>query len=1139
MASESLFKSLAFLLLMPALAGAQILTGSVTGVVTDPNGGAVVNSVVEVKNLGNGNLRQARTDDQGRYSVSQLLPGKYQLTVTAAGFKKFVTTEFSLEANQTAEQNAALELGTAAQTVEVSASAAVLDTQTATKNVTLTTSEVNGLPQNIRNPLFFAHATAGVVSIRTGLTPYQTDQNQGRYALNGGRDEAGALLVDGVSISGPDWGGAIATPGQDMVAEVHVVRTAYDAQYGRTDGGVVDIITKGGTESFHGSGFEFVQNDHLNANSFGANRAGIPKNVFQRNQFGGTLGGPIWRSKKLFFLGGYDGLRQAVPQGTLTTVPTLLQRQGDFSQTFNPDGSLAVIYNPFSTTPNANGTGYTRTPFPGNRIPAEMIDPVGSKAVELYPEPNFPGLPITNAGNFTKASKLVSTFNKMDIRADWVKSEKFSIFGRLTKGWQTDSVPIFFGKGADSTTGESDPRNQVVLSATWVPSPTWVINFLGGWGRWHELDTTSSSGHPGTEIGLPAATVAQFATDTLPQFNVSDYAQLAYAEFAAAVRENRIFQVNATKELSSHSLRFGVNFDIGLINSADQTSAIFNFDRGLTSGPDASTNSSTSGNSIASLLLGTGSGGDAPYSAQLALAQKNFAWYVQDTWRVSRRLTVTAGIRHEIQGARTERYNRLNYFATKAASPLAAATGLNLTGGLVFDGSDKRGLWDTDYLNFAPRISVAYKITDKLVFRSGFGIFNPAAVAVSVGTSDGYSTDTSWVSTVGGGGLIPANLISNPFPQGLNQPAGSSLGLLTGVGQTVNAFQRYHPTPYVQSFSADFQYQVMRNGTLEVGYSGTQGRKQLMGMTTNINQLDPQYLSMGDALNDQVPNPFFNVISNGPLSGPAIPRWRLLVPYPQFDRVLLSGDTPAASSSFNALLVKYNQRLTGGLSAIVTYQWSRAIDDASETQAWEIRDALRDVYHRNLDRSISAHDVPQDFTATSLWEIPVGRNKKFGKSMNRIADAAVGGWQLATIVRIASGLPLQFSAPNSLGVYGFAAARPNISSVGALAVSNPTPERWFNTSVVSSPDNYTIGNAPRWLPNVRTGHTRNADFSLAKSFHILEQLRLQIRAEAFNVTNTPQFSRADTRVSDSGFGTNFGTFNVNPRIIQLGARLDF
>jgi hypothetical protein len=1128
-------------LILAGTAAAQVFTATITGTVTDPSGNVVANAQVSVQNQATAETRTTSTDASGRYTVSQLQPGSYDVTVSVSGFKKYVKAGVPLQPGQTAEENPALSIGETTQAIQVTANTEALDTQTANKEVTFTTQQMVSLPQIERNPLLFVHSTAGVAAVRQGQAPFMTDQNTNRFALNGGRDESAAILVDGVSIVSPGWGGAIAVPSQDAVAETQVIRQSYDAQYGKTDGGVVSLVTKSGSNDFHGSAFEFLRNDHLDANSWANNFSGIPRQTFQRNQFGGNIGGPLWKKKKLFFFGGFEAFKQGTPTTLVTSVPTTLQRNGDFSQTFNPDGSLAVIYDPASTTPATDGSGnYTRTAFPGNKIPATRFDPVGLNALQLYPNPTSAGDPVTNANNFAAPGKLVSNYYKLDTRVDWVKSDRYTLFGRLTKGWQEDGIPLYFKNGADSTGGEKDPRFEVVLGQTFIPDPSWVINILVGAGRWHEIDTTASQAADGTLVGLPEDLVKQLAIDTFPQFNVSGYAQLGNTEFTSTVRESYNLQANASKQLSPHSLKFGFMMEIQPLNSLDESSAFFNFDRGLTSGPVASTNSSTSGNALASLLLGTGSSGNAPYNAALALMQRSYAFYAQDTWHVTNRLTVTYGLRYELQTARTERYDRLNHFETQAVNPLSSSTGLDLKGGLVFVNSDKRGWWDTDYVNFAPRLSVAYKITDRLVFRSGYAIFDlPAAATTILGTSDGFSTNTAWVSTVGGGGIIPAAPVSNPFPQGLNQPIGSSQGLLTDAGQTVNAAQRLHPTPYVQTYSADFQYQVGQNAIVEAGYTGTQGRKLPFGVTRNINQLDPKYLTLGNALNNQVTNPFFNVITNGPLSGETIPYWRTLVPYPQFQSVNLVGDTPGASSSFNALLLKYTQRWANSLTVLATYQWSKAIDNTSETQAWEVGDKIRDAYDLSLDRSISAHDLPHDFVGNAIWDIPVGKGRRFGSGMNSVANAIVGGWQVATVVRIGSGLPLQFTVPNGLGAYGFPVLRPDITSMSDLTSGKQTPNQWFNTAAVLNPAPYTIGTAPRWFGAVRTAGNRQADISLNKSWQILERMRFQFRAEAYNITNTPQYGRADTNLGDGGFGRVTSTTNIGPRNIQFGARLDF
>ncbi len=1116
----------------------QIFTAGLSGVVTDPNGGAIPDASITLKNSANGEARSTKSSNDGRYVFSQISPGSYELAVEAKGFRKSLATNVVLAASQVGEFNVKMAVGDVTQSVDVTAAGAVIDTQTANKSVTLDTNQVLNLPVNARDPLVLVHATAGVIAIRTGVSGATTDQNHNRFALNGGRDESSAILIDGVPGTAVDWGGALAMPSVDAVQEVQVMRNTFDAQYGKTDGGVVSLVTKSGSNSFHGSLFEFLRNDHLDANSWTNNRSNVAKTTFQRNQYGGSAGGPIWKSKKLFFYGAYEALRQGAPNVNVSSVPTALQRSGDFSQTFNSTGVQALIYDP-STTRTASG-GFIRDPFPGNKIPSNRFDPIATKVISLYPNPTSAGDNFTNARNFALGGKSVSNNDRMDVRVDWAKSEKYTFFARVTKAWQKDIVPTFFGNGADTNFGGMNPRHQVVVGNTFVPNPTLVINVLVGTGRWREVQLSPSQGRDGTQIGFPAALVNQFSALTLPQFNLSNFASISNPRYLDDPRITSNLQVNATKELHSHSIKFGFAMDAGQINPTDVNSPSFSFTRGLTSGPNATVDSTVTGNALASLLLGTGSGGSAPTNVRLALTQKYYAFYVQDTWRVNRRLTLNYGLRYEVQLPRTERYNRFNYFDYNAVNPLSSKTGLTLKGGLAFDGKDQRGLWDTDYKNLAPRIGTAYKITDKLVVRSGVGIYYPPTVAVSNGTTDGFSTTTAWVSTQGGGGIVPANLLSNPFPQGLNQPVGNSQGLLTLVGNGINAFQRLHPSGHVLSYSMDFQYELSKSAIIEIGYSGTQGRKLLFGNSPNLNQLDPKYLSMGSTLNDQVPNPFLGLISSGNLAGATIPRYQLLKPYPQFTNVTLSGDTPGASSSFNALNIKYNQRFSSGLTALVTYQWSKAIDNTSETQAWEIGDVMRNAYDLSSDRSVSGHDLPRSFVATLVYELPVGKGKKFGGNMSKVVDAAVGGWQLSTVTRMNSGLPLQLSASNTLSVYGFNVLRPNIANLTNLNVSNQGPDAWFNTSAVTAPAPFTMGNAPRWIPNLRYGSLRQADLSIQKNFKYGEWLKAQFRAEMFNLTNSVQFGRASTTVGASDFGRVTGYApGAGPRNIQLGLRFDF
>lgn len=1116
----------------------QTFTGTITGTVTDANSAAVVGAKVTAKNEATGDVRQVTTNAEGSYIFSQLVPASYEVSAETTGFKKAVSTNAALRVNQTLELNITLQVGDVSQSVEVTTAVTLLDTQSANRAVTLDQQTVLDLPTNARNPFQLVHINAGVIAVRTGISQATQDQNHNRFSMNGGRGQAGLTLIDGVPAAAVDWGGLIASPSVDSVQEMNIQRNQFDAQFGKSDGGAVNMITKGGSNAIHGAVFEYLRNDKLDANSWANNRSRIARPTFQRNQYGASIGGPISKSKRLFYFGTYEAMRQQSPSTTITTVPTALQRAGDFSQTKNANGTVSTIYNPFTTRPNPNGAGFIRDAFPDNKIPASLLDPVGQKVLSLFPQGNSAGDAVTNTLNFALADKTRTVNDRMDLRIDWAKNERFTMFGRMTKAWQENVAPIFFGNGADTNFSDVNPRHHAVIGGTFTPSPTWVINVLLGSGRWRENQVSPSQGMNATSLGLPAALVSQFQAQTLPRFNMQGYASIGNPRFLNVPRETHNLQVNATKELGKHSLKFGWMGEIARLNNTDFNTPTFSFNRGLTSGPVAAAAATTTGDGLASLLLGVGASGSAPINAATAVTAPYYGLYIQDAWRVNRRLTLNLGVRWEAQLGRTERYNRFNNFDANVANPLAQATGLPLKGGLVFANDSQRTSWNTAWMNFAPRIGVAYKLTDKIVLRGGYGIFYPQSGG---GSNQGFSTTTTWVSTVGGDGINPNTnaLLRNPFPEGLNQPIGSSRGLLTQTGDSVNFFSRHHPLGYVQNFSADIQWEIKSGMVFEFGYTGSQGRKLLYGTGQQANQLDPKFLSQGAALDAPVNNPFFNVIPTGILAGRTVPSNRLLRPHPQFTAVNLSGDTPGASSSFNALVVRYNWQISGGLNLLTTYQWSKAIDNASEWQGWEVGDTMRDFYNQRVDRSISAHDLPQSFVNALVYEMPVGKGRKFLADMHPVANAIVGGWQVSSIVRFGSGLPLGFTAPNTLANYGFQVQRPNVADLKTAALDNPTPDRWFNQAAFTRPGTYELSSMTRWTPNIRFGPTNHADVAILKNFRFKERYKVQFRAEMFNMTNTPQFARANTDISSPNFGVVTGTTNVGPRNIQVGARIQF
>ena len=1135
------------LVLGATTSSAQLTSASLTGLVTDPGGAVIPGATVRLTNTETGDEREVSTGGEGRYTMQQLRPGNYELSVETAGFKRFVRPGIRLQGSQDAEVNASLEIGEVTETVEVTAAAVVLDTQSANQTSTLNSEEITELPIGFRNPLALVHANAGVVSMfaRSGRTQIQdrvSDQDFGLFAMNGGREASNTVTVDGVSNKGGDWGATFGTPSVDAVQEMQISRNTYDAEYGRVGNGVVSLVTKGGADQVHGTAYWFLRNDNLDANQWERNRAGTTRPEFKRNQAGLNVSGPVWKKKKIYGLFGYEAMRQPSALSTVQTMPTALERAGDFTQSFNGNGSLQEIYDPFTTRANPDGAGFIRDPFPGNAVPASRFDPVAVNVLKLFPAPNQPGAGVTVTNNYFSTAPFVQNVDRYDTRVDWAKSQEYSTFVRWSRSDLKNDNPRFFDNGADIGFENKQPFYSLSWNNTIVPSPTWVINVNLGTGGGHRVANPIANveGTSLTDVGYSQSYADQFQNQNLGQYAIGNYTTVGRGRLFQNVRRTHSGGVNVSNERGNHSLKIGLNYEALQWNFIDSRTPELSFNRGPTTGPIAVGNSGVVGNSVASTLLGVG-GGSVRISGDPAFTQKYLGIYAQDTWRVTPALTLTLGLRFEQQHPRTERYGRQASFDSDAANPVGEAAGFPVNGGFRFGTDSDRGITALDTKDWAPRIGLAYKITDKLVMRAGYGIsYSQTYNEPGVSGMAGFDLRTTWETNPSG--VIPVNLLSNPFPNGPDQPTGSSAGLATLLGANADAWNRDNPTPYLQSYSLDFQYELAAGSVVEIGYSGNQGRKFSWGSPRNFNQVPMSFLGMGEELNNRVPNPFFGQISSGPLSGSTVPFHRLLRLHPQFNNVNTPRSDKGASARFDALYFKFTRRLSQGLTILSSYQWSRAQDNASESQGWFVGDAFRDVFDSSSDYSVSAHDVPHDFVTNLVWELPVGKGKKIGSGMSRAADAVVGGWQIAGTIRFSAGVPINIKAPSTLGAFGYGVQRTNITSEDALKLSNPTPERWFNTDAFSAPGRFEQGTAPRYIDTLRQDGIANADISLSKAFTINERLRAQLRGEFFNLTNTPVFGLPDAggqvTVTSGAFGTVTRTLGA-PRQVQMGLKLIF
>ena len=1178
---------------IPCTATAQTFSASIAGTVKDASGAVVSGAQLKLQNLDTNDVRIQMTGGDGAYMFSSLLPGTYRITATASGFETFVKTGMILRANTAAAIEIPLQVGRSEQQVVVSADTVLMDTESANNSVTMDTALIQSLPNNTLNPLNFVYDLAGTTEAQGGMYSRSNtyDQYGSTFGLNGGRSAESEILVDGAPSTAIDWGGLMVSPIQDSVQEQQVVQNEYDAQYERGGEGVVNLVTKGGSHNFHGEIYDFLNNSSLDANTWSNDNEGEPKGKLHRDQFGANVGGPLWRRHSVYFFGAYEGLRQPQVQSSgLLTVPTQNERAGNFSQTYvSPSygGGLDVIYNPFSThqvTDSAGNTYYTRDPFPGNKIPGGMINSVGQKIANLWGLPNRPSQAVNDLNNFAKQGSASTDNDKFDWRIDWNPSTKNHMFIRMDdRVRENDVPPCFFCNGADESAVNNDHGLQVVFNDTWTPNDKWLVNGYGAYTRWFEEQASIGLGVANAStVGLNPGL---FQAPLLPLVNAQNYYTLGstYSSYDRYVRYLSTGIINVTRQMNLHTLKFGFNYDVSMINNIQDSPGNFNFSNSLTScdpGPlpgdpcEVFPNSNTSGNSIASLLLGAGSGGGSNINMDPAMSLHTFGVYFSDTWRVTPRLTITPGLRYENQRPATERHNRIAYFDPTAINPVSALAGSTYNGEFQYAGVDGRSryAWNPDNLNFGPRIEVAYRVSDKLVARAGSGIFyGPTSAMISFdspGEFPGYTSQTNWISTQGDAGYIPSNLVSDPFPQGLEEPTGNTQGGMTLVGNGAGQIWRKgpHPVGVLYQWSMDIQYQVSPHSVAEIGYTGVRGRRLLFGNPNlDLDQMPDKYLSLGPQLNGLVNNPLYGIVTdpNDYLSQQQIVYNILLRPFPEYTYLQQTRSLPGARSQFDALYAKYNHSFSGGISSITSYQWSKNLDDGSEALlGWAIGDMWRDATNPKLDYSISTHDIPQSFAEAGLFQIPYGTNRHWGATAPAYLRQTIGGWNFSPAIRLTSGYPFpnppEFSY-NPVGDYGFPGPgmpdivgnpKPgnrnrntwlNLSAfAGASSQNSNGPEITCSASSYCQPFPFRYGNEPQRMTTVREAANKEFDASLSKDF-TMERVNLELRGDMLNAFNHPIYG-GSYNISDcidcGDLGTVYGTRN-DPRTVQISVKISY
>lgn len=1155
-------KCLVRTLILLAVVGVPILaqTGGITGTVRDATGAVVPKAKVTVVNQDTNSTQTQTTGDAGNYVFTRIQPGKYRLETQAPGFKKFVQPDIIVNVQQEISIDPALEVGQASETVEVKAETPLLQPNTSSLGQVVSNQQVTELPLSGRNTLGLIGLTAGAQPMGAfGGIPARTNAyNQGFFSTSGSQVVTNETLIDGVPANTALYNAPAYVPVVDAVQEFKVQTNSFSAEFGRTGGGVVNIVTKSGTNELHGTLYDFFRNTHLNSNNWFNNVNGTPRPGEHTNQFGGAAGGPVilpgiydGRNKTFWFFN-YEGLRDRHALTQVFTIPTQAQIRGDFSQTFTSSRQLVQVYDPLSTRPNPNAPGqYIRTPFTGNVIPANQLNPVAVKAAALYPAPNAVGNPITGANNFFGSANVPNTQDQLSARVDHTFNERNRLFGRFAYSDNARGAYDFFHNGAGwvNPGGGGVPLIYNARNAAFdysrMLSPTLVFEFRYGFVRQFVNKLPAGYGIDLTTLNFPPSLGAQLPVDALPSFQPSGYRALA-PETQDLIRRGdttHSWAGNFSKVLSKQTLSFGIDYRFIPIGELQPNAPqpAFNFTAGFTQANPLSA-SATSGNSIASFLLGYPSSGSVDNTPGISISYRYLGGYIQDDYRVTPKLTLNFGLRYELETGRNERYNRLSWFDPGSPNPIGPRIGLpNLTGALQFAGvsGNSSRQKETNLNNWGPRFGFGYSLTPHTVLRGGYGLFYLPATGDDQGTNlgaSGFFTTTTFVSSLNGG-ITPAGNLSNPFPNGIAQAPGSSQGALSQLGQDLVSVYHRDRSAYAQEWNFDIQRQLWGNFLIDAAYAGNKGTA--LPVDIQANQLPDQYLSLGPALLQQVPNPLFGIVATGPLASATVARQQLLRPFPQFNSVNIRA-VREGNSIYHALQLKAERRFSHGLSLLAAYTLSKAITNAgSRLSIGFANPSIQDSNNLRAERALANFDVPQRFVLSFNCALPFGPDKPLLSNMGPMLGKLIGGWQLNGVTTMQKGAPLGLTTSvnqtNSLG----GGSRPNNNGKSA-ALSGAIENRlnqYFDTTVFSQPPAFTLGNTSRTLPDVRSPGFINFDFSIMKNTRFAERYNLQLRGEFFNGFNNVNFGSPGTT-----FGTNtFGVISSasDARVIQLAMKFLF
>ncbi|MFZ3262659.1 MAG: carboxypeptidase-like regulatory domain-containing protein [Terriglobales bacterium] len=1199
-----------------SLALAQGGRGSISGVVSDPSGAIVSGAKVTALNHATGIEQHTVTSAAGLYSFVSLNPGLYLVTASQKGFENLAEDKVLVTVDQATTVNIVLRVGSVVETVTVSEAAALVDTTNSTVGQLIDSAAIDRVPLLTRNVF-------DLVQLSTGVTPANGAPNSsssqaiinissGRpgidvssYTINGAIQGSVYYMLDGSPLGVAENNIAAILPAmeipEDGVEEFRVETQNTPASYQSGGAGVISLVSKSGGDQFHGDGFVVLRPDVLAANEYfnkqGQLLAGTPNQplAFHRYQEGGAIGGPILH-KKLFFFGDYEATQERLyDNSSIFTVPTTAEGAGDFS------ADPYTIYNPLAAD-NPDGT---RQEFPIHNVitsyPGLTLNPTAAQFLSHFPKCNYPN-PATcdtaidpnnpnHLNNFQLPGLDPITAQRFDIRMDYYRSEKQRLFSRFSYDRLTTQGVNAFGNDWDPYYAQNitNARN-FIIGDDYTINPTTVLQLRYSFTRHYE----NQGGDPGqngfdiTTLGFPASLAAAQVYKTLPIVFFNDLTNASgnpsgvggtanYNTFVYASM-NHDFSATLTKVVGKHELSFGAEYMKRFLNVGQPpaSSGWYYFDCTATN-PTTNSGCATPdgqplGSDFASFLLGMGSypGNESVNFTQdlfSAVASPYYAAFVEDTYHVRPNLTVTAGLRWDIFGGKTERHNRLEYFdptAVGTSGPLGTFPGGTFTGGEVFATSGNRSPFTTNLTNFAPRLGFSWLPMQHLVVRGGAGFYYGPSVQMVSGSledSDGYSTSNNWNATClnsdgnsvfNGTAQCNANVagsvssitgdysLSNPFPvdQGAGLLPPSQLhpnGLQTNLGANLNTMLHSQRTALTYNFNFGLEYEFPHQIVLSAGYVGSRGLFLPLGNpVVDLNQLTlSQINQLGNA-------------------GAGVDQFIAAEPFPQFNTgaISITGQTngvemngyPGGDSEYSSLQTKVQKRLTNHFTTLASFTWAKLMTDDGNPPLGFVGShagSVQDWRNMGYEHSVSPQDVKYQFTWQASYDLPVGKDRAV--NLNGVSNAILGNWTANGIFYLSSGIPI---ASPDVGDNMYLNQRADMTCDPSKGAPH-TATQWFTADCFAVPGSQFVpGSAPAYLDRVRTMGANNLDLTLSKNFKLGEERNLRFDISSYNVANKAQFSAPNVPSASSGWtaADGFGqitTTSNTPRQFQFGARFTF